>query len=160
MNALLSRWYNQMPRDADLIYLASNFSIIFDPTVNFDARGGWSYTDLVDEALYKAAVDMRKTEPGDVLTYMQRWVKFQERFNEILPMIPVYSNVYFDFYTADLQNYLISESVTWGQAIVGAQLNREGETEGQEELAFDDDELMFDDEDAFFDDGEEMFFDE
>ena len=160
MNDLLSRWYNQVPRDSDMIYLASNFSIIFDLTGNFDARGCWYYSGLVDEALYKAAVDMRKTAPGDVLTYMQCWVKFQERFNEILPMIPVYSNIYFDFYTADLQNYLISESVTCGQAIVGAKLSQGGESEQQEGLTFDDDESMLDDEDAFFDDGEEMFFDE
>ena len=66
---------------------------------------------------------MRSTTPGDVLTYVQNWIVFQERFNEILPMIPVYGNIYFDFYTGYLKNYLISENVTWSQAIVGAYLS-------------------------------------
>ena len=58
----------------------------------------------------------------DVLTYMQNWVTFQERFNEILPMIPIYSNCYYDFYTGSLTNYSISENITWSQAIVPAML--------------------------------------
>ena len=37
-------------------------------------------------------------------------------------MIPVYSNVYFDFYTRRLQDYQISENVTWGQAVVYSRL--------------------------------------
>ncbi len=38
-------------------------------------------------------------------------------------MIPVYSNVYFDFYTDTLQDYTVGEDVTWAQAIVGARLS-------------------------------------
>lgn len=122
MRELLTRWYRQGERSDDMIYLASNFDIIFDPATHFDPEGAWSYTNLADEELYQAAVEMRQTEPGDVLTYMQRWVKFQERFNTVLPMIPVYSNVYFDFYRNDLQEYDIAGSATWGQAIVGARI--------------------------------------
>ena len=65
---------------------------------------------------------MRKTEPGDTLTYLKRWIAFQERFNEVLPMLPVYSNMYYDFYTDSLEEYWIEENITWGQAIVGAYL--------------------------------------
>ena len=65
---------------------------------------------------------MRKTEPGDVLSYCQKWVAFQERWTEVLPAIPVYSNVYFDFYTTRLQNYRVTENQTWTQAIVAAAL--------------------------------------
>ena len=63
---------------------------------------------------------MSRTEPGDALTYMQNWVAFQERFNEILPMIPIYSNYYYDFYTSSLADYSISSHITWGEAIVPA----------------------------------------
>ncbi len=122
MSELLTRWYRQGERSDDMIYLASNFDIIFDPATHFDPEGAWSYTNLADEELYQAAVEMRRTDPGDVLTYMQRWVKFQERFNAVLPMIPVYSNIYFDFYRNDLQGYDIAGSATWGQAIVGARI--------------------------------------
>ena len=46
-------------------------------------------------------------------------------------MIPVYTNIYFDFYTSWLQNYYISQNVTWGQAIIGAALEEPLETEDE-----------------------------
>ena len=43
----------------------------------------------------------------------------------MLPLIPVYSNVYFDYYTSDLTNYDILYYITWGDAIVPAQYSRQ-----------------------------------
>ena len=129
MDELLSMWYQQEERSADMIYLASNFDLIFDPSVHFALDGSWAYTNLKDEPLYNAAVAMRKTEPGDVLTYMRHWLEFEKRFNEILPMIPIYSNLYFDFYQREVRDYWISENVTWGQAIVGAWIGEAPEKE-------------------------------
>ena len=40
----------------------------------------------------------------------------------ILPMLPIYSNIYFDFYTANLHDYPVAEKSTWSQAIVEAAL--------------------------------------
>ena len=126
MADLLTQWYRQGERNADMIYLASDFDAVFDPSVHFDPEGGWSYTDVKDRQLYEAAAAMRQTEPGDILTYMRRWIDFQIRFNEVLPMIPVYSNYYFDIFTDDLRDYHITQNVTWGQAVVGAYLADEG----------------------------------
>ena len=135
MGELLSHWYRQTERDEDMIYLASNFDLLFDPSVYFNDEGEWAYTSLADEKLYEEAISMRKTEPSDVLTYIQHWIAFQERFNQTLPMIPLYSNIYFDFYTGYLQNYRISQNATWGEAIVGAYLSAEEPVEeGEEEL--------------------------
>ena len=122
MNELLSAWYQQTERRADLMYLATNFDLVFDPTVHFSADGSWSYTGCADAALQEAAKAMRRTDPGDVLNYLHSWVRFQERFNEVLPMLPVYSNRYYDFYIPALQQYRIAEHITWGEAIVGAEL--------------------------------------
>ena len=133
MQELLTEWYKQDDRDVDMIYLATNFYLVFDPSVHFltneDGTHDWSYTNLHDEKLYGEAEAMRMTEPGDVLTYLQHWIAFQERFNEILPMLPVYSNIYFDFYTDTLQDYYIAENITWGQAIIGAWLGEAPEEE-------------------------------
>lgn len=133
MGELLSHWYRQTERDEDMIYLASNFDLLFDPSVYFNDEGEWAYTSLADEKLYEEAISMRKTEPSDVLTYIQHWIAFQERFNQTLPMIPLYSNIYFDFYTGYLQNYRISQNATWGEAIVGAYLSAEEPAEEVEE---------------------------
>ena len=71
---------------------------------------------------YHYAVLMRRTEPGDLLQYCKYWLEFQKRFAEVLPMIPLYSNVYFDFYTNTLHDYAVDAVSTWAQAIVPAYL--------------------------------------
>ena len=127
MPELLERYYRTAERDCDMIYLATNFSYVFEPSnaVNPDDayQGAFNRTGIADEALYDLAVDMARTEPGDVLSYCQKWVAFQERWAEVLPAIPVYSNTYYDFYTSALQGYDIGANVTWSQAIVGATLS-------------------------------------
>ena len=130
MTELLEMYYQQRARDVDMIYLASNFALVFDPSVNFvvnsNGEKNWSYTNHTDEKLYELAREMRETEPGDVLTYCRRWIAFQERFNETLPMLPIYSNIYFDFFVDELQNFAVAEKATWGEAIVAAYLGESG----------------------------------
>ena len=139
---ILSTWYDQVNRDGDMVYLATNFDVVFDPVVNFlEDDGGkhtWNYTNLWDEELYNLALDMRETEPEDQLGYMKKWIKWQEEFMEELPMLPIYSNMYYDFFIPELQNYNVPSYVTWTQAIISATLSsgteavEEAETEAGE----------------------------
>ena len=85
-------------------------------------------------SIYTKAMDMRETQPGDTLEYMQKWLQFQEMINGYLPIIPVYSNVYFDFYISTLKDYTISQNITWGNAILGSYL-QESEPQPAEETA-------------------------
>jgi len=129
MNELITQYYDQSGREADMYYLASNFDMIFDPAAGFltgaDDAHTWSVTGCADEPLYALALDMNATEPGDTLSYMHKWIAFQQRFNEVLPMIPVYSNVYFDFFGSVLREYNVAEDVAWSGAIVSAYLSEE-----------------------------------
>ena len=130
MQDLLAMYYRQAPRTNDMFFLASNFDLIFDPSAGFDMENDvptWRNTAYADETLYELAADMRQTVPGNVLEYCRKWLAFQKRFNEVLPMLPLYSNVYFDFYTKALHDYPVSENVSWAQAIVGATLYDEPE---------------------------------
>ncbi|MBQ6233701.1 MAG: hypothetical protein IJJ80_09365, partial [Clostridia bacterium] len=61
-------------------------------------------------------------------------IAFQERFNKSLPMLPLYSNVYFDFYTENLHDYLIGENIAWSTAILEASLYEAMEEEAAEEF--------------------------
>jgi hypothetical protein len=65
---------------------------------------------------------------------VKKWIAFQEKYNEVLPTIPVYSNVYFDFLTNELQNYFITAQVTWSQAIVMAYFGLAEESVEEEEV--------------------------
>lgn len=158
MPELVERYTTPGKWNSDLVYLARNFEGIYDPSGYFltddDENHYWFTTGISDEELYQDAVDMRKTEPGEVLEYVTEWIYFVERFNDTLPMIPLYSNVYFDFYQPLLQNYNISQNESWGQAIIGAIL---GEVVVNEEVeTFEEDE--FEEFGTFENDGGEFYF--
>lgn len=112
----------------DLLYLGENFSLIFDPTIFRPA------TENVEDAeedslpavraeIYALGQDMVHTNSRDLLSFMQKWVVMQERISQKLPLIPIYSNVYFDFYTRELYDYRIEDAVTWAEAIVPAYMS-------------------------------------
>ena len=141
MSDLLRQYYRQDgERTCDMIYLATNFDVVFDPSQTFrpeeagtQEANAKNVTGINDPQLYELAVDMRRTEPGDTLSYCQKWLEFQKRFADVLPVIPVYSNVYFDFYPRVLHNYNVSANITWGQAIVEAYLSDAADLEEETE---------------------------
>ena len=125
MEELLKSYYRQKERTTDMIYLATNFHVIVDPSITYSTDTTknheiWNNTYSDDEELWIDAKAMRKTEPGDIFEYVSKWVTFQKRYNEVLPTIPIYSNIYFDFFNQYLQNYYITGQVTWSQAILPA----------------------------------------
>ncbi len=126
MGNLLARYYGREERTCDMMFLATNFDMVFDPAEDFTEENGqmcWKNTHIPADGLEKLAVDMRRTKPGDLETYYGKWVAFQEEFTSLLPVIPVYSNVYFDFYTDALKGYEPSENITWPTGITGAALS-------------------------------------
>ena len=125
MEDLLKSYYRQTERTTDMIYLATNFHVIVDPSITYSTDNSlnheiWNNTYSDDEELFFDAKSMRKTEPGNVFEYVSKWITFQKRYNEVLPTIPIYSNIYYDFYNQYLQNYYITGQVTWSQAILPA----------------------------------------
>ena len=153
MDDLLTSYYRETERTTDMIYLGTNFHVVVDPSITYSAdtqlaHERWNNTFSDDEELYQRAVDMRKTHPGDLYGYITKWIAFQERYNEVLPAIPIYTNIYFDFFVPYLQNYNITAHVTWGQAIVESYFGEAVEAaEDEENTDFDtgDETLFFDD---------------
>lgn len=153
MEELLLTYYREKPRTTDMIYLATNYHVVVDPAITYSCDSTpnhliWNNTYSDDEELYQRAVDMRKTPPGALYDYVVKWISFQERYNEVLPCIPIYSNIYYDFYTEYLQNYYITAHVTWSQAILESYFGLAPETSpwddwDEEELG--EDEMLFDD---------------
>lgn len=107
-----------------MFFLASNFDYVFDPYYTFhtdDAYQGISNrSGLKDAKLMKLANEMRHVKRGDTKTYLRKWLEFQKYFAQVLPMVPLYSNYYFDFYTDSLKDYDISEHASWASAILYA----------------------------------------
>ena len=125
---LLSSYYRQTERSTEMIFLATNFNTVYDPAIMLSTDTSvnhelWNTMYTNDETLYRLAVNMRKTEPGDMYTYLSKWVAFQKRYNRVLPAIPVYSNTYYDFYIPQLHNYRIIAHTNWAQAILESYLS-------------------------------------
>lgn len=120
VDQLLELYYGQREGDWDMLFVATDFNVLFEPSPQFEPNGEHNYFGVNDDRLYSLAQDMIRTEPGDLLSYCEKWLAFQMRFNEVEPVIPVYSNIYFDFYPRVLQEYAIADYSTWAHAIVPA----------------------------------------
>ena len=131
LGELLGQYYHTEESGFDLIFLATNFELVYDPSAGFRTNENgehvWYTSGMVDEELYEAAVSMRLTEPGDLLGYCSAWLMFQQRFMEILPALPVYSNIYYDFYPVALQGYEPAANISWAQAVISASFGEAAE---------------------------------
>lgn len=74
---------------------------------------GHNVQHLYDEQLNKLSMDMvYGVEPDDEATYLDLWEKYIIRWNELLPMVPLYSNIYVTVYPNTIDNY--AEDSFWG----------------------------------------------
>ena len=108
----------------DLNFMATNFVSTFDPYMTYtpgpDFEGEMNTSGFYDQELFELAKDMHDTEPHAMLEYLTKWVAFQERWNEILPTIPIYTNMYFDFHVSALRNYYPNAECNWPVALIYA----------------------------------------
>ena len=109
-------YYSGLGEGIDMVFLGENFSDIFDPEV-FRTEGD-SEIARTDRELYEMSLEMLRTEPGDAVEFLSRWVRLQERISETLPLIPLYSNMYFDFYTCELHDYEVARKTSWADAVL------------------------------------------
>ena len=113
----------------DAVFLGRNFSAAFDPKEIFAGGAAMLTGDMAPDSLPAVNADllalareMERTERDDILGYMKKWMAFQESLSENLPLIPVFINVYFDFYTRDLHDYRITDKSTCAEASVPARM--------------------------------------
>lgn len=159
-NEMLSDYYREDgERLYDMNFMATNFVSTFDPFMTFtdddDFVGAMNTSGVTDEQLIDITWDMHQTEPYDALTYEQKWIEFQKYYNDLLPTMPIYSNVYFDFHTNWLQNYYASSEINWPQAVIYAYMAEPVEATPDEALGADDG-MEIDGEDDFGDDDFEI----
>lgn len=122
---LSAAYYRQTDRsEYDMFFLGSNFGMTFNayPAVSTEAayQGAWNTTAIADAELEALALDMNRTKPGETKAYTEKWLAFQTRWVEDLPMAPLYSNEYADLFTEHLQNYRPDTHFSWAAAILDA----------------------------------------
>lgn len=91
--------------------LATSFYPQYDFSYNFSLdeamiKAGLNMNFIFDEQLDKLSMEMvYGVEYGDDETFRQKFVDFVVRWNELLPEIPLYSNIYYDVFNEKLQGY-------------------------------------------------------
>lgn len=90
--------------------LATNYTPRYDLSTTYTTdpemiKAGYNDNYIVDEELEAAAKAMVKLDPEDTDEYKANFVKFVTRWNELLPDLPLYSNLYHDFFNDKLKNY-------------------------------------------------------
>ncbi len=124
----LRQHYRQDAREFDLMFMGTNFSYLFDPSNTYLVgdiyQGTMNTSGVQDPELEALAKNITAAQPGNAGAYLDRWMEFQEYWSEVLPMIPLYSNTYYDLHDADLVGYFPEFYWSWGTAILYATFNR------------------------------------
>lgn len=127
MSDLLRQFYRQEQRRFDMVFLATNFGPVFDPYLNYrtdDAHQGSQNTSgLKDDTLMTLARALRETAPGDSAAFLSAWAAFQDRWADLLPLVPLYTNTYVDAFTPRLTGYQPENYSSWADAILYAAMD-------------------------------------
>ncbi len=106
--------------------LATNFTATYDQSYSFTSDPekvalGYNLNYLFDDVLDWLTMQMvYGVQSDDVDTYQVLWQQFIARWNELMPQIPLYSNVYVTVYPDWLENYTQDSFWDFNQAILYA----------------------------------------
>ena len=73
--------------------------------------GSYNTNFIADKELETIALDMKRTDPQDQKGWAEKWILFQKRWNTLMPDIPLYSDIYHDFFNPKIVGY--DSSPTW-----------------------------------------------
>ena len=125
-NSLLANYYYSYELDPkDRKYhsfnLATGFTEVYDPYYSYhsDFLGTWQNATQTNDSLLDFLMEkMRSLDPTDKETYAKYWLDYQIRWNELLPVLPIYSNEYFDVFNVRVSGLSTTPTYGWARAIL------------------------------------------
>jgi peptide/nickel transport system substrate-binding protein len=108
--------------------LATNFTPAYDQAYSWTSdpdmvAQGYNVNYLFDDELDQLSMDMvYSVESGDNETYLDIWQQYILRWNQLLPEIPLYSNIYITLYPTYLEGYEQDSFWDFQQAILYASI--------------------------------------
>jgi peptide/nickel transport system substrate-binding protein len=105
--------------------LGTGFNPEYDLTKEYsidpdDIKMGTNTNFIIDKELSESVAALTINDPADREKFKSDFVKFIEKWNELLPDIPLYSNIYHDFYNDKLKNFNNNDLVGIDKAILYA----------------------------------------
>jgi len=124
-NLVLDQYYNDPPMpESERIYhtfsMGTGFSTAYDPYYSWHTKylGTWMNSQGVsDPELDKLIEEMRDLDPSKKKEYADAWLKYQIRWNQLLPSLPLYANEYFDLYNNAVKSVPTTPFLGWADLI-------------------------------------------
>lgn len=124
-DALLANYYYGFEQGDDRTYntfnLGNTFGQPFDPYFS-----SW-HTDFIktyanscqlsDAELDGYIMAMRSLEPTQKDEFVEIWLKYQKRWQDLMPSIPLYSNEYFDICSTAVDGMVTTPFASWDQIV-------------------------------------------
>ncbi|WP_296128697.1 ABC transporter substrate-binding protein [uncultured Anaerococcus sp.] len=85
--------------------MASDFATPFDPWFYYSSEGPFNRSKVNDPKADEVTASLRKTDPSDKEGYLDKWEEFQKWYNDYLPEIPLYSNVFHTGYSNRIKGF-------------------------------------------------------
>ncbi len=98
----------------------------YDKAFPYGEHSGLTYEEAVQQSGDKLGMDylsmamVYESKTGDLETYNKWWQAYIERWNELMPDIPLYSNYYYDVYRANIENFVTTPFFGPAKAILYA----------------------------------------
>ncbi len=105
-------YYPEEDAEYTAFNMGTGFGTPFDPWLYYSSEGPYNKTNTNDPRADEVTEAMRRTDPEDREGYLDKWEEFQAWYNDYLPEIPLYSNIYHTGYSNRVQGFDIM-SPTW-----------------------------------------------
>ena len=105
--------------------LATGFALASSPWYYYSTdpvwmQGGYNSNWIADEELEAAAEALKPIAYDDDEAWLPAWQNFMKVWNEKLPDVPLYSDEYYDFYSAKLKGWESTAVWEWSRAVLDA----------------------------------------
>lgn len=108
-NDLIQYYYdNSTENPYQMFNLATGFGNPYDVAYSFEPGSASNINAIPGEdgqEIYDLAVAMNRTKEGDDEAYGEAWLKFIQKWNELVPEVPLYSNEYHDFFSSRVHDW-------------------------------------------------------
>ncbi|HHU56093.1 MAG TPA: ABC transporter substrate-binding protein [Acholeplasmataceae bacterium] len=113
-------------RKYHMFNLATGYTSAYDPYYYFHSEwaGKTNPLGVVDSELDELTVKLRRVDSNDKDKFKEIFVQVVDRWNEILPTLPLYSNEYFDIYNKRVKGLKTSPVWTWANDICDLTLEK------------------------------------
>ena len=105
--ATLTELYQYPKEDAEYtaFNMGTGFGTPFDPWYYYSKEGPFNRAKVNDPKADEITTNLRRTDPKDKEGYLDKWEEFQIWYNDFLPEIPLYSNIFHTGYSNRVKGF-------------------------------------------------------